>query len=107
MRDIAMATTWRLIAFTTTMLVVAFLTWNANGTADWTAAGLTGAIAGSIKMILYVIHNRAYRRWWDANETETVNPVRSLKALCSMGLLASVVRDANDPLNDEFYVLVD
>ena len=70
MRDIAMATTWRIIAFSTTVLVVAALTWHANGTADWGSAGLTGAIAGSIKMVLYVLHNKAYRRWWNAKETK-------------------------------------
>lgn len=107
MRDIAMATTWRLIAFTTTVLVVAALSWHANGTADWSSAGLTGAIAGTIKMVLYVLHNKAYRRWWNANETKEVNPPRQLAALCSMGLVASVVRDANDPLNDDFYVIAD
>lgn len=107
MKDIAMATTWRVIAFTTTMLVVAGLTWHATGTIDWGTAGLTGAIAGSIKMMLYVLHNKAYERFWNANGTKEVNPPRQLAALCSMGLVASVVRDANDPLNDTFYVVLD
>jgi len=110
MKNVAMACTWRIIAFTTTMLVVAALTWHANGTADWGSAGLTGAIAGTFKMVFYVLHNKAYERFWNAKETETasnVNPARNLKALMGMGLVKGVVRDANDPLNGDFYVIAD
>ena len=91
------------------VLVVAFLSWNATGTIDWGTGGAVAAIAGTIKMVLYVYHDKAYARFWNANETKTeaVNSPRKLDTLFGMGLMANVVRDANDPLNGEFYVITD
>lgn len=110
MKSIVKAVTWRLIAASTTMVVVALLSWHATGTIDWGQGGTVAAIAGSLKMVFYIWHDKAYERFWNANETETavnVNPARTLKALCGMGLAKGMVRDANDPLNDDFYVITD
>ena len=71
MKSVVKAMTWRLIAATTTLFVVAFLSWHATGTIDWGTGGQVAAIAGTLKMVFYVFHDKAYDRWWrDANETE-------------------------------------
>lgn len=79
MKSVVKAVTWRLIAATTTMFVVAFLTWHATGTIEWGQGGIVAAIAGSLKMVFYVFHEKAYDRFWNAKETEEVGSPRRLR----------------------------
>ncbi len=60
MKSIFKAITWRIIAASTTMAVVYVLT------GDVASAGSAAAIAGTIKMVLYVLHDKA----WDAIKTK-------------------------------------
>lgn len=62
MKSIIKAITWRAIAATTTMGTVYVLT------GDTASAGAAAAIAGTIKMVLYILHDKAWDKW---NATET------------------------------------
>ena len=60
MKPLIKACTWRVIAATTTMAVVYALT------GDISDAGAAAAIAGTIKLFLYMLHDKA----WHAIETK-------------------------------------
>ena len=57
MRTLLKATTWRIVAATTTLLVVYGLTGDAG------SAGAAAAIAGTLKMGLYMAHDWAWTRY--------------------------------------------
>lgn len=57
MRTLAKATTWRIVAAATTLTVVYLLTGDAG------SAGAAAAIAGTIKMGLYMAHDAAWARF--------------------------------------------
>jgi hypothetical protein len=69
------------------------------------SAGATAAIAGTIKMVLYVLHDNAYDTFWTNVKAQATlaNPPRSFTSLCRMGLVTTMRKQATA----DVYVIID
>jgi len=56
-RHAAKTMTWRIVATTTTVLIVGI------ATGEWAIAGGVGAVDAAVKMVLYYLHERVWYRF--------------------------------------------
>ena len=62
-RHAAKTMTWRIVATTTTVVIVGV------ATGEWAIAGGVGAVDAAVKMVLYYLHERVWYRFIDLGVT--------------------------------------
>ena len=73
-RHAAKAMTWRIVATTTTVIIVGIVT------GEWAIAGGVGAVDAAVKMVLYYLHERVWYRFIGLGVTAAESSLSSAEA---------------------------
>ena len=73
-RHAAKAMTWRIVATTTTVVIVGI------ATGEWAMAGGVGAVDAAVKMVLYYLHERVWYRFIGLGVTAAESSLSSAEA---------------------------